>query len=92
MKWSEVQKYYPSQWVIIEALEARTTDKKQRKIDNLAVIETCLDGDQALARYRDLHHNYPQREFYFVHTSRKDLDIQERQWHGIRRSNAVKVN
>ena len=27
-------------------------------------------------RYRQLHNLYPEREFYFVHTSRKELEIQ----------------
>jgi hypothetical protein len=35
-----------------------------------------------------LHQQYPEREFYFVHTDREDLDIRERHWLGIRRDNA----
>ena len=92
MKWSDVRKNYPDQWLIIEALEAHTTDSNIRQIDDLAVIETCDDGNQAMSRYRELHQKYPQREFYFVHTNKKALDIQERQWLGIRRSHAVKVD
>lgn len=92
MKWSDVRNNYPDQWLIIEALEAHTTEDTLRRIDDLAVIETCADGDRAMARYRELHQKYPQREFYFVHTSKEELDIQERQWHGIRRSHAVKAD
>ena len=92
MKWPEIRKNYPDQWLIIEALEAHTTPDNQRKLDSLAVIETCTDGDQAMERYRNLHQKYPQREFYFVHTSREELEIRERQWLGIRRSDAVKVD
>jgi hypothetical protein len=32
---------------------------------------------------------YLEREFYFVHTSREELDIVERQWLGIRKNNAI---
>jgi hypothetical protein len=31
-----------------------------------------------------LHRTYPQREFYFVHTSREALDIHERRTHRFR--------
>jgi len=92
MKWSDVRKNYPDQWLIIEALEAHTSKDLLRKVDDLAVIESCADGNQAISRYRDIHKKYPLREFYFVHTSKKVLDIQERQWHGIRRSHAVSVD
>lgn len=92
MKWSDVRKKYPDQWLIIEALEAHTTKENIRQIGDLAVIETCADGDQAMARYRELHQKYPQREFYFIHTRKDDLIIKERQWHGIRRSHAIEVN
>jgi hypothetical protein len=89
MIWQEIRVTYPDQWLIIEALEAHTTVDNQRMLDRLAVTETCTDGNSAMQRYRALHNEYPQREFYFVHTSREELDIQERQWHGIRSNNAV---
>ena len=44
-----------------------------------------------MKRYRELHTKYPQREFYFVNTDRQELDVHERQWVGIRRSNAVSL-
>ncbi|MEA3439940.1 MAG: hypothetical protein U9R58_06630 [Chloroflexota bacterium] len=89
MHWSEIRATYPEQWLIVEALEAHTTEDSQRLFDRLAVIETCVDGNTAMQRYRELHQEHPQREYYFVHTSREELTIHERQWLGIRRSNAV---
>lgn len=91
MNWTEIRETHPDQWLLIEALEAHTTSDNRRVLDRLAVIETCPDGSKAMQRYRHLHQTYPHREFYFVHTSREQLDIRERQWHGIRRSNAVNV-
>lgn len=88
MFWQEIRKAYPDQWLIIEALEAYTTADHQRHLNRLAVIEQCIDGNAALASYRRLHQEYPQREFYFVHTSRTELDIREQQWLGVRRTNA----
>lgn len=89
MRWSEIRTAYPDQWLVIEALEAHTNADAERLLDRLAVIETCVDGHLAMQRYRQLHQEYPQREFYFVHTSREKLNIRERYWLGIRRPYAV---
>jgi hypothetical protein len=88
MTWLEVQKAYPDQWLIIEALAAHT-EAAQRLLDHIAVIETCTDGAAALRSYEQLHREYPLREFYFVHTGRETLDIRERRWIGIRRDSAT---
>ena len=89
MLWAEIRQAHPNQWLIIEALEAHTTPDKRRHLDCLAVIDTCPDGSAAMQRYRHLHQQYPLREFYFVHTSRVELDIREREWVGVRTSHAV---
>jgi hypothetical protein len=91
MLWSEIRKTYPNQWLVIEALEAHTAPNNQRELDKIAVIETCNNGSAAMKSYRQLHVQHPEREFYFVNTSRKELDIRERQWVGIRRSDAIAV-
>ena len=90
MIWLEVQKAYPDQWLVIEALEAHT-ESNQRLLDRIAVIETCPDGASAMQSYQRLHRDYPLREFYYVHTGREKLDIRERHWIGIRRNNAAYV-
>lgn len=91
MLWSEIRKAYPNQWLVIEAIEAHTTPSNQRELDKIAVVETCPDGSAAMTRYRHLHAQYPEREYYFVSTSRERLDIRERQWVGIRRNHAIAV-
>ncbi|MEJ2264894.1 MAG: hypothetical protein P8X95_15725 [Anaerolineales bacterium] len=91
MKWSEARKAYPDEWLIIEALEARTSENGRRILSQLAVLETCPDGESALERYRQLHRHHPDRELYFVHTNRKELEIYEQQWLGIRINNAVRA-
>jgi hypothetical protein len=90
MIWSEVRQAYPEQWLIIEALAAQTKNN-QRQLERIAVIESCPDGSTALQRYRQLRQQYPDREFYYVHTQREQLEIRERQWLGVRRSYAVNV-
>lgn len=90
MRWTNVRKTYPNQWLVIEAVKAHST-KTRRVLDKIAVLEACRDGIAAMQKYRKLHKQYPDREFYFVHTSRKRLDIQERQWLGIRRGHAAAI-
>ncbi len=92
MQWSEIRKVYPDEWLIIEALQAHTTSTNQRQLDRIAVVERCTDGNSAMQSYRRLHRQYPVREFYFVHTSREELDIREQQWLGIRRGHAAIVD
>ncbi|OIP41900.1 hypothetical protein AUJ95_02585 [Candidatus Desantisbacteria bacterium CG2_30_40_21] len=89
MHWSEIRIAYPDQWLIIEALESYTMPDGRRQLGHLAVVEMCSDGSMAMQRYRQLHQQYPFREFYFVHTSRGEIDILEREWLGIRRSHAA---
>jgi hypothetical protein len=88
MIWSDVRRAYPGQWLVIEALGART-EGDRRLLERIAVIETCPDGTAAMQSYQRLHQEYPLREFYFVHTDRESLDIRERHWHGIRRGNGA---
>ena len=88
MQWSEIRKAYPNQWLVVEALQAHTTPDNRRLLDKIAVVEHCNDGGTAMDSYRRIHQQYPAREFYFVHTSREELDIREQQWLGIRGSHA----
>jgi len=85
MLWHDIHSRYPNQWMIVEALTART-DGSRRLIDEMAVVELREDGGGALQRYRELHRQHPEREFYYLHTSREELDIHVRPWRGIRAS------
>ena len=90
MKWMQVRTAYPDQWLVIEALEAHT-EQRQRILDRIAVVETCPDGRSAMHCCRELHRHYPQREFYFVHTSRDELDIVESPSISVWRQHATPV-
>jgi len=92
MKWPEIRNTYPDQWLVVEALEAHTKPDNRRHIERFAVVEPSADGSSARQAYRRLHQEYPEREFYFVHTSREELDIRERNWLGIRRADAVRAS
>ena len=91
MNWSEIRTLHPDQWAVVEAVEAHTTEDSKRHLDQLMVVALCQDGQDALTRYHEFHRNYPEREFYFVHTGRAELEIFERQWLGFRVNHAAQI-
>ncbi len=84
MLWTEIREAYPDQWLIVEALEAHTTPDRHRLLDRMTVVEKCSDGSLAMRGCRRLYQKFPDRELYFVHTSRGEIKIRERRWLGIR--------
>jgi hypothetical protein len=83
MQWAEVRGHYPDEWLVIEALVARTIGDR-RLLEQISVVDICPDGGAAMQCYCRLHQQHPSREFYPVHTGREHLDIRERRWIGIR--------
>ena len=83
MQWSDIRRHYPDQWLLIEAIEARSEDG-QRILDDIAVLASFPDSVTGMQRYTSLHHEAPQRELYVCHTERQELEIRERGWLGIR--------
>lgn len=88
MRWSEVRASHPDQWLVIEALEAHSTDRR-RVFDRIAVVEVCKDGRSTMKRYAELHRQHPLREPCFVYTGNAELEIEERRWIGIRGTSAT---
>lgn len=84
MRWDEIRKIHPLTWLIIEAIDARTEDKK-RIIEEMTVVGSFEDSVSALQRYLQLHKTHPNREMYVVHSSRPMLDIEEITWTGVRK-------
>jgi len=83
MTWSDIRDHYPSQWLLVEALEAHSQAGK-RIIEDMAVVGLYPDSVTAMKDYQKRHREAPQREFLVLHTDREDLDITERRWLGIR--------
>ena len=83
MVWQDIRTRYPHQWVLVEAMQAHSVNKK-RLLEQLAVVDTFDDSVSAMQRYAQLHREAPQRELYVFHTSRATLDISQRQWYGVR--------
>lgn len=84
MKWQEIREKYPETWLLIEAVEAHTTNEKRRVIDRLAVIDEFSGFFDAMEFYKKLHRQTPQREMYVVHTVNDEIKIREQQWAGVR--------
>jgi hypothetical protein len=85
MRWDDARSAHPDQWLLIEAISART-EEHRRVVEQMAVVEICPDGGTAFRRYRQLRREDPERELYFVHTRNPVLKIEERPWLGIRRN------
>jgi len=83
MKWEEIRRHYPDQWLLVEAIKARSESGK-RILEQLSVVSEFPDSVMALKDYAQLHKEAPERELYVLHTSREMLDITERTWLGIR--------
>ena len=83
MRWAEVRDHYPHQWLVVEAVEARSEPGK-REIEELSVVDSFADGESALRAYLKLHRRAPDRELYVLHTDREELEIAERFWFGFR--------
>ena len=83
MKWEGLRFRYPNTWVLFEAVEAHSQEGK-RILDNISVIETFENSDDAIKTYRELHKKDPRRELYVAHTKKEDLEIVERKWLGVR--------
>ncbi len=83
MIWKEIQKSFPHQWLLVEAIKAHSAGGK-RILDDLTVINTYPDSRAALKSYAKFRQESPDRAYVVLHTSRQTLDIKERYWQGIR--------
>ena len=83
MKWTELRSQFPHQWLVVEALDARS-ELGKRLLQELAVVDRCPDGESAMKAYLKLHRQAPTRELYVLHTDREKLEVTEQDWLGIR--------
>ena len=84
MKWEEVRLACPKQWVLIEAIDAYTSDNSERVLENVAILEKFSSSTAAMRSYKDYHRENPNRELYVLHTDRKEPKIIEKKWIGVR--------
>ena len=81
--WEEIRRQFPRQWLLVEALAARSSEGK-RVLDDIAMLDAFQGAGAAMKSYQQAHRRSPQRELYVVHTDREALDITEVDWLGIR--------
>ena len=75
MNWQELRQNYPSNWLVVEAIDA-FTENNQRIIPNLRFIAAFgSDWQAAWDHYKSLHRADKDREYYVLHTDRESLDI-----------------
>ena len=85
MKWEEIRTAFPNQWVLIEAIQAYTTEKNERILEKITPIDTYHEPSAAMKSYQELHKENPSRELYVLHTNREQPNIIEKTWSGVRR-------
>ncbi|WP_133511361.1 hypothetical protein [Candidatus Thiosymbion oneisti] len=83
MKWQEVRLNHPNRWLLVEAAQAHT-EADQRILDDLVVLDTYKDSVVAMRDYTRMHRQCPDRELYVLHTSREEIEVEERRWLGFR--------
>lgn len=84
MRWDDLKKIAPQQWVIIEATDAHT-EGENRIIEDIQLVELFGEDNIGASRfYAQLHKAHPEKEYYVVHTSRPELNVKVRYWTGVR--------
>jgi hypothetical protein len=83
MNWQKIREHYPQQWILTEAIKARSEGGK-RILEQISVINAFKDSLSAMNDYRKLKKEAPEREMFVLHTDRREPDISERRWLGIR--------
>ena len=83
MKWYEIRKQYPDQFVLVEALKAYSRDNK-RYIEDMTVVACYDDTKKAWEDYKKFRHESSTREFYIFHTSKEKIEVLEQSFIGVR--------
>jgi hypothetical protein len=83
MTWEQIRAHYPDQWVIMEALQAKT-DGDRRVFEQLAVLDSCVDNGELFPRYKKLRAAFPGKELIFYHSANTTMDVKIKNWYGVR--------
>lgn len=85
MKWEDVRLAFPDLWILIEAVQAYTNEDNQRILEEVAPLQKFSNSPDAMKVYQELHRKNPTRELYVLHSNRKNPNIIEKKWVGVRR-------
>lgn len=78
MKWQDVRELFPDKWVLIEAIEAYTTEDRKRIVEQLSIIGAATDFFEVMAMYKQINKHAPRRELFVVHAQNEELEIKVR--------------
>lgn len=77
MDWQQIRELYPHRWVVVEALQAHS-ESGRRVIDMMSLVDAFGDEwTDAWKCYKRVHQADRGREYYVLHTTVADLDIEE---------------
>ena len=85
MEWEDVRRAFPNQWILIEAIHAHTDERNERILEEIVPLKKFSNSSEAMRAYQEIHREEPNRELYVIHTNRKDTNIIERKWIGVRK-------
>ncbi len=75
MDWQQIRERYPYRWVVVEAINAHTKGT-ERIIKSLEIIGVFWqDWRPAWECYKYVHAADKTREYYVLHTRRRELNI-----------------
>ncbi|MGE6260088.1 hypothetical protein ACQKCU_19780 [Heyndrickxia sporothermodurans] len=80
----EIREAFPDTWLLIESIQAHTDENNMRILDEIVPLKKFPNSSEAMKSYKLLHRDNPNRELYVLHTSRKELNIIEKKWVGVR--------
>lgn len=85
MKWSDITKIYPNRLVLVEAIKAKSQDRK-RRIEEMSVVQEYTTSQEAWEGYKAYHKEDPSRELYIFHTSKENVEVVEEFFSGVRQN------
>lgn len=83
MKWTSIREKYPDRWVLVEALSAKSQERK-RHIHEMLVLCDYAETKDAWNAYKEHHLAEPKREYYIFHTTNEVFTVIEQPFTGVR--------
>lgn len=78
MKWEEVRKAFPEQWVLIETIQTHTNEQSERILEEVVPLKKFSNSPETMSIYEAIHRGYPGRKLFVLQTGRKKPDIIEK--------------
>ena len=77
MKWHQIREAFPHQWVLVESINAFTSDEGYRQIDELLLVQAYgTEWQPAWEGYKQAKLSRSHAEYYMLHTDRLVLEIE----------------